>query len=125
MQVKIKAMAAAVLAAVAMAVVPAARVEAATLPPGVVHSGNGYVQLQNPCNCIVTIDGYLFGGLSYVEAATLWMDLYDDPGYVSLPPITSITLPVIVSGTVNPPDPPPDDPPADDELGDDGGPPPR
>ena len=76
------------------------------------HAAVALVQLDSrtwaatpsQCSCVTTIDGYLFIGMSYIDAVNKWFELYRTPGYVSNPPITSISTTTTVSGTVGDPD---------------------
>lgn len=61
-----------------------------------------YEAVPKQANSIATIDGYTFVNFTWPNAANLWCQLYITPGYVSRPPITSISVTVDVSGTVNP-----------------------
>jgi hypothetical protein len=79
-----------------------------TLPAGVQQVNSAtFVQTVNPCSCTVTIDGYTFNGMPYYDGTTksavgLWFELLAQPGYVSRPPVTSISTTTTVSGTVDP-----------------------
>jgi hypothetical protein len=72
-----------------------------------------YAEVPAVCSCVATIDGYVFTGMPYspfvahlfgyddnATAADLWSDLASKPGYVSNPPVTSISTATTVSGTV-------------------------
>lgn len=61
-----------------------------------------YVNNPSACSCVATFDGYTFVGYHYVDAANLWISLYNTPGYVSQPAVTSISTTITVSGTVEP-----------------------
>jgi hypothetical protein len=77
-----------------------------TLPAGVQQVNSAtFVQTVNPCSCSVTIDGYSFIGMPYYDGTTksavgLWFELLSQPGYVSYPPIKSVSTTTTVSGTV-------------------------
>lgn len=94
---------------------------ALTAPAGaaVTRDGNVFTAAPATANAVTTIDGYLFVGMPYYDssaavdsAVELWWELAADPNYQPLPPITSVSVPVEVSGTVG-------------DGGDDGEPPER
>src|SRR5262245_33926014 len=67
-------------------------------------AGVGSAAAQEPapaCSCVTTIDGYVFVGIPYAEAVAQWLELQSQPGYVSLPPVTSVSTTIEVSGTVS------------------------
>lgn len=73
----------------------------------ITRSGRTFTQSPPTANAITTIDGYVFAGLPYYNpssaadsAVELWWELRADPAYLSLPPVTSISADVTVSGTV-------------------------
>jgi hypothetical protein len=74
----------------------------------IVRTGNSFTQSPPACSCATTIDGYVFSGLRYYDpsadvdsAVELWWALAADPHYVPLPPVTSVSATVPVSGTVD------------------------
>ena len=61
-------------------------------------------------NAVTTIDGYVFVGMPYYNpdesqpsAVGCWLKLLSDPNYASKPPVTSISVDVEVSGSVEEP----------------------
>lgn len=90
----------------------------------VVRNGSTFTEVDHPCSCWSTIDGYQFTGIPYSPyirdvflklpastptAVDIWWELRSDPNYLSLPAVTSGSVESTVSGTVD------EDPPADDE----------
>jgi hypothetical protein len=87
---------------------------------GVTRSGNTFTASPSYCSCWTTIDGYEFKGIPYspfirdvflrLPASTpvvvdgtdtgIWDLLRKDPKYLSLPPVTSGSVEVVVSGEV-------------------------
>jgi hypothetical protein len=90
----------------------------------VTRSGNTFTATPAYCGCWTTIDGYIFNGIPYspyirdvflrLPASTpvvvsgddtgIWDLLRQDPSYLSLPPVTSGSVDVTVSGDVEPGD---------------------
>jgi hypothetical protein len=75
----------------------------------VTRSGRTFTASPPTANAVTTIDGYVFVGLPYYNASPaadsaveLWWQLSADPGYLSLPPVASISADTVVSGTVEP-----------------------
>jgi len=74
---------------------------------GIVRSGNTFTASPAVCSCVTTIDGYVFSGVPYYapegtadSAVELWLALRADPAYLSLPPVTSVSVDSTVSGEV-------------------------
>jgi hypothetical protein len=66
-----------------------------------------YAAIPQLANAVTTIDGYVFVGMPYYNpdesqpsAVGCWLKLLADPGYASLPPVTSVSVDAEVSGTV-------------------------
>lgn len=69
--------------------------------PIVQVSPTHFVAVPAEANGVHAIDGYTFTGMSYQAAADYWYyELYRKPGYVSKPPVTQVSAPLVVAGTV-------------------------
>lgn len=71
------------------------------IPAGWVQVDVGvYAKPDSGVNASTAIAGYRFINIAYMECA-LWMsDVLNAPGFVALPPVTSVTTTIDVSGTV-------------------------
>jgi hypothetical protein len=80
---------------------PPATIFGLTLPAGWVQTDhNSFTKPNSGVSAMTTIDGWIFTNIAYVEAATFWGQMSSQPGYSSLPPVTSVSTTVTVTGNV-------------------------
>jgi hypothetical protein len=102
------------LSAIVTAVVLAVAIPA-TASADVVRNGNTFTAVPSYCSCWSTIDGYQFYGIPYSPfvrdvflklpvttpvAVDIWWELRSNPKYLALPPVTSGSVEIVVSGEV-------------------------